>query len=102
MGWYKITLFYFFTCIIQERKRVATLFLPLYIYWEQTVWAHSFPPVYIYTGEKECGVHSFPPCMYTGTRECGLYIVWVHMAPAHICDTETIHYMYVIKSDFTI
>ena len=55
-----------------------------------------------YTGEKECGLHSFPRCIYTGTRECGLYIVGVHMAPAHICDTETIHYMYVIKSDFTM
>ena len=52
--------------------------------------------------ERKSVAYTLSPLYIYRNKQCGLYIVWVHMAPAHICDTETIHYMYVIKSDFTM
>ena len=56
-----------FPPVLYRRERVwGTLFLPLYIYWEQTVWAHSFPPINIQ--ERKSMAYTFSPLYYTGGK----------------------------------
>ena len=56
---------------IQGTNSVGTLFVLLYIYWGQIVWAHSSSPIYIYREVKSVGHTLHPLYIYREVKSAG-------------------------------